>query len=67
MSGHGYRYVGKGDRFDGVPPRNLTQTQYDALSPLAQRTVDTSGAYEPIKVETKTDKKPESGAKQGGE
>lgn len=48
MSKHGYRYVGKGERFRGVPSRDLTQTQYDTLTPLDQRTVLESGAWEPI-------------------
>lgn len=48
MTGHGYRYTGKGERFRAVPPRDLTQDFYDNLSPLDQRTVLTSGAYEPM-------------------
>lgn len=48
MSGHGYRYTGNGERFRGVPARDLTQAQYDALTPLDQRTVLESGVYAPI-------------------
>lgn len=45
MSGHGYRYVGNGERWRGVPARDLTQEDYDALGPLEQRTVRESGGY----------------------
>lgn len=52
MSGHGYRYVGNGERWRGVPPRDLTQEEFEALGPLAKRTVIESGAYEPVKAPT---------------
>lgn len=50
MSGHGYRYVGKGARYRGVPSRDLTQDEYERLGPLEQRTVRESGGYEPMTV-----------------
>jgi hypothetical protein len=48
MSGHGYRYVGQGERYRGVPSRDLTQDEFEALGPLEQRTVTTSGGFEPM-------------------
>ena len=51
MSGNGYRYTGQGEQFRGVPARDITQGEYDLLGPREQRTVDESGAYEPVKAE----------------
>lgn len=45
---NGYRYIGTGERFRGVPARDLTQVEYDALGPREQRSVVESGAYEAI-------------------
>ncbi len=42
---NGYRYIGTGERFRGVPARDLTQAEYDALGPREQRSVVESGAY----------------------
>ncbi len=50
---NGYRYVGQGERWRGVPSRDLTQDEFDRLGPLEQRTVWESGAWEPVKPETK--------------
>ena len=61
MSGHGYRYVGKGERYRGVPARDLTQAEYDALSPLEQRTVTESGAYKPLTAKQAEEAGPDSG------
>jgi len=65
MSGHGYRYTGNGERYRGVPARDLTQAQFDALTPLDQRTVLESGAYEPITAAEakKAEKEAEDAAK----
>lgn len=42
----GYRYIGDPeDRWRGVPGRDLTQDDYDALGPLERRTVTESGAW----------------------
>lgn len=41
------RYVGNGKQyFIGVPTRDLTKEEYDALDPLARRDVDASDLYE---------------------
>lgn len=48
MSGHGYRYVGDGERWRGVPARDLTQEEYEQLGPLEQRTVREGGGYSEI-------------------
>lgn len=64
MSENGYRYTGKGERFRGVPARDITQEEYDRLGPREQRTVDESGAYKPMAA-LKTD--PLKTDKKGGE
>lgn len=51
---NGYRYTGDGQQFRGVPARDITQEEYEALGPREQRSVDESGAYKPI--EAKVDK-----------
>lgn len=48
MSNHGYRYAGTGERYRGVPARDLSQREYDALGPREQRSVVESGAYQEI-------------------
>lgn len=48
MSGHGYRYVGDGERWRGVPARDMTQEEFDGLGPLEQRTVREGGGYEKV-------------------
>lgn len=53
---NGYRYVGQGETYRALPPRDLTQEEYDSLPLLEQRTVLESGAYEAI-----LDGKPEGG------
>lgn len=63
MSGHGYRYVGKGETWRGVPSRDLTQEQYDRLGPREQRTVDESGAWKPNPAPSR----PAGDEKKGGE
>ena len=37
MSGHGYRYVGQGERYRGVPSRDLTQDEFEARNVVFQR------------------------------
>lgn len=51
MSGHGYTYTGKGEVYKGVPARDITQEQYDAMAPSTQRRVDDAvklGSYKPV-------------------
>lgn len=67
MSGHGYRYVGDGDRFRGVPARDLTQEEFDRLGPLEQRTVRESGAYEAISAKEARESAAEAKAAQEAE
>lgn len=45
---NGYRYAGNGETYRGLPPRDLTQEEYDDLPLLEQRAVSESGAYEEI-------------------
>lgn len=47
---NGFRYTGNGKRFRGVPVRDLTQQEYDALGPREQRSVVESGAYEAVQL-----------------
>lgn len=58
MSGNGYRYTGEGERYRGVPARDITQAEYEALGPLEQRTVLTSGAYKEAPAQKKEADKP---------
>lgn len=48
MSNHGYRYTGTGERFRGVPARDLSQREYDALGTREQRSVVESGVYQEV-------------------
>ena len=59
MSGHGYTYTGKGESYKGVPARDITQAQYDALAPSEQRTLDEAvklGSYKPNSAPKSPDK-----------
>lgn len=47
---HGYRYVGNGQRWHGVPARDLTQEEFERLGPLEQRAVREGGGYEAVKA-----------------
>lgn len=47
---NGYRYTGSGERFRGVPARDLTQDEFDRLGPLEQRRVTESGVYRQIEL-----------------
>lgn len=48
---NGYRYTGSGERFRGVPARDITQEEFDRLGPLEQRRVTESDLYKPVKAE----------------
>lgn len=48
-----WKHVGPG-WFPGVPKRDLTQADFDALSPRRQREVEASAAYEAVKSPTKS-------------
>lgn len=41
-----YRYRGNGDHFVGIPPRDLTQDEFDALSDADKANVTESSVYE---------------------
>lgn len=40
-----YRYVGNGDHFTGIPARDLTKEEFEALSDEQKVNVTKSGAY----------------------
>lgn len=44
---HGYRFVPGRGRHYGVPARDLTQDEFEALEPAKRRIVRHSPAYEP--------------------
>jgi membrane protein involved in colicin uptake len=48
MSGYGYRFIGGAERWRGVPGRDLSQDEFEALGPLEQRTVTEGGGYQAI-------------------
>lgn len=62
---YAYKYTGKGERYRGVPARDLTQQEYDDLGVLEKRAVDESGAY--TKVKAKADKSNQSDKQKDGE
>lgn len=45
---NGYRYIGNGETYRSLPPRDLSQRDFDNLGPLEQRTVTECGAYEAV-------------------
>jgi len=69
MSTNGYRYIGNGAHWAGVPARDLTKDEFDRLGPLQKRAVTTGGGYEPNKTASKpTEPKPtEPKPAEGGE
>lgn len=40
-----YKYVGNGDHFVGIPQRDLTKDEFDALSDADKENVTKSGLY----------------------
>lgn len=40
------RYIGAGNYYNGIPARDLTDSEYAALSPEQKRLVDSSKLYE---------------------
>lgn len=64
MTETAFKYIGQGETYRSVPPRDLTQAEYEDLPLLEQRAVTESGAYEPVKAPTKESKSAD--AKQNG-
>lgn len=58
---NGYRYTGSGERFRGVPARDITQEEFDRLGPLEQRRVTESGLYKPVKADRPASGKADEG------
>lgn len=54
------RYTGNRQFFIGVPARDLTKDEFDALDPLQQRDVLASDIYEKPEAEKSDDKGSES-------
>ena len=49
MSKYGFRYTGEGQRISyGVPTRDLSATEFAALTPLDQRRVTESDLYDAV-------------------
>lgn len=61
-NGNGYTYNPKKGRFTqyGVPARDLTQHEYERLSPRAKRAVHDSGAYTPKRAPSNPKSEPKS-------
>lgn len=63
---NGFRFVADKGRFHGIPARDLTQAEFEALTPNLQRLVLTSDAYTarggtPPKVARSTTKAADTG------
>ncbi len=62
----GYRYTGTGERYAGVPARDLTEEEFEALGPLEKRTVVESGSYKEVAKAKADTPEPNADDKKGG-